>query len=584
MALKSDLNIDKVSFFDFETYKVYNTLKKLNGSIELYGMKDIDGFDYPVDIYAPNGIPTLNVNGETIIEVKHTLTYSSLKNTEFIFQTHKYNLLVVYFKKTISVTDDKCKDGRFLKFIDYKSLHNRSKKESAESFYFDKQKKWKENRDNLIDEACKVVKHGNNVLFLGAGVSASANMPSWEKLLQSLMGEVSILKQDTLDAFKHLNTHIYEQCGDSNLIMARYLQIAIKSSGNKDTFASIIQKYLYSGEHTSNLLKNIAKIIKEKKVNEVITYNFDNILEQELESQGLKQSEDFTTIAKDAEVAGHNTLPIYHVHGIIPENGPTDTVVFSEEQYHERYKDAYHWSNIEQLHAMSRMHCFFVGLSMIDPNLRRLLDISRRINETDKIGHYAFLKRTKIDDYCITDIKKTCKYMHISESLIDRKKQSDIYMLNYGILEKIYSELGVKVIWFEDFDELPQLISAVFNLKPYSNKSDTELNDLILSNLNSIQKIEDEVPKYDNVNLNIHDIYNYNNYINKNIKKYKELISNIEDMLNELIDRIEWDNIDNIIELQKSIPKFNGNISGFYDLFSTCFNAIKKLLNKNSKE
>lgn len=28
MALKSDLNIDKVSFFDFETYKVYNTLKK----------------------------------------------------------------------------------------------------------------------------------------------------------------------------------------------------------------------------------------------------------------------------------------------------------------------------------------------------------------------------------------------------------------------------------------------------------------------------------------------------------------------------------------------------------------------------
>lgn len=434
MALKSDLNIDKVSFFDFETYKVYNALKKLNDGIELYGMKDIDGFDYPVDIYAPNGIPTLNVNGKTIIEVKHTLTYSSLKNAEFIFQTHRYNFLVVYFKKTISVTDDKCEDGRLLKFIDYKSLHNRSKKESAESFYFDKQKKWKENRDNLIDEACKVVKHGNNVLFLGAGVSASANMPSWEKLLQSLMGEVSILKQDTLDAFKHLNTHIYEQCGDSNLIMARYLQIAIKSSGNKDTFASIIQKYLYSGEHTSNLLKNIAKIIKEKKVNEVITYNFDNILEQELESQGLKQSEDFTTIAKDAEVAGHNTLPIYHVHGIIPENGPTDTVVFSEEQYHERYKDAYHWSNIEQLHAISRMHCFFVGLSMIDPNLRRLLDISRRINETDKIGHYAFLKRTKIDDYCITDIKKTCKYMHISESLIDRKKQSDIYMLNYGIL------------------------------------------------------------------------------------------------------------------------------------------------------
>ena len=69
--------------------------------------------------------------------------------------------------------------------------------------------------------------------------------------------------------------------------------------------------------------------------------------------------------------------------------------------------------------------------------------------------------------------------MHISESLIDKKKQSDIYMLNYGILEYIYSELGVKVIWFEDFDELPKLVAKVFNLNTYSEINNVDLIDLI---------------------------------------------------------------------------------------------------------
>lgn len=581
MASKSKINIDEVDFFDFTTYEVYSTLKKDNPNIVLNGMKDVEGFDSPVDIYAPNGINSLDIKGETVIEVKKIITYSAMKNVEFMFKNHNCNILVIYFNKTISSVDDidKDEDGKCLRYIDYKSLKSSSKKKSEDNFYFAKQNKWKENRDKLIEEAREIISQGNNVLFLGAGVSASAKMPSWEKLLQSLMSEVSILKKDTLDAFKQLDTHVYEQCGDSNLIMARYIQLAIKLSGNKENFASIIQKHLYSNskEHKSELLTNLAKVIKYKKVNEVITYNFDNILEQELECLGLTESEDFTTIAKDAEVSGHNTLPIYHVHGIIPEKGPTDTIVFSEEEYHERYKDAYHWSNVEQLHAMSRMHCFFIGLSMVDPNLRRLLDISRRINKTDKIGHYAFLRRVKIDDYCITDLKKTCKYMHISESLIDKKKQSDIYMLNYGILEYIYSELGVKVIWFEDFDELPKLLAKVFNINPYSEINNIDLIDLVEKNLKDIESIENGIPKYNPITMNTSDICQYIAYINDNSKKYKKLIYETDEMLKELTNKIDLNNI-NIQDLQKNIPKFNGNFRGYYELFSIWFNSVKQLI------
>ena len=63
-------------------------------------------------------------------------------------------------------------------------------------------------------------------------------------------------------------------------------------------------------------------------------------------------------------------------------------------------------------------------------------------------------------------------------------------ILNYGILEYIYSELGVKVIWFEDFDELPKLVAKVFNLNTYSEINNVDLIDLIEKKLIDLKSNE----------------------------------------------------------------------------------------------
>lgn len=118
------------------------------------------------------------------------------------------------------------------------------------------------------------------MLFLGAGVSMSAKMPSWTDLLKGLMSEVRQLKGDALDAFKELNSHVLEECGDSYLVMARYLQTAIKLYDDKLDFSLLIQRHLYNKEHSSFLLEVLATIVQQKKTDEVLTYNFDDILEQ----------------------------------------------------------------------------------------------------------------------------------------------------------------------------------------------------------------------------------------------------------------------------------------------------------------
>jgi hypothetical protein len=110
------------------------------------------------------------------------------------------------------------------------------------------------------------------------------------------MGEEKQLRVSTLEAFKELNTHVLDECGDSYLIMARYLQTAIKLYNDKTVFSELIQKYLYNDNNTSELLTQLALIVQQKKVNEVITYNFDDLLEQNLEKLQLKDSIDYTSI------------------------------------------------------------------------------------------------------------------------------------------------------------------------------------------------------------------------------------------------------------------------------------------------
>jgi hypothetical protein len=100
-------------------------------------------------------------------------------------------------------------------------------------------------------------------------------------------------------------------------------------------------------------------------------------VERDLATKGALHKSIYT----ESEVYDPDELPIYHVHGFLPEDDSKyndldkSTLVFSEEGYHHIYTDAYHWSNLVQLNSFRENNCLMIGLSMTDPNLRRLLDI-----------------------------------------------------------------------------------------------------------------------------------------------------------------------------------------------------------------
>lgn len=576
------LSFDNVEVYTYEAFCVAELLMAKD-NVSIKGMADVNGFAYPPDLYAPNGVPSLELTGPTVIEAKKTLSYATVKEMASMYETHgaNYNIVVVYFESTISkIPEESVERGKKIIYISFEKLNStRRAIKKPQIYYAEKAKKdWKQEREDIIRKAREFVAQDNNVLFLGAGVSMSANMPSWKDLLKGLMGEVKQLKDPTLDAFKELSSHVLEECGDSNLIMGRYLQTAISLYDNKSVFSELIQKYLYNDNNTSPLLMNLARIVQHKKVNEVITYNFDDLLEQNLENLGLRDSVDYTSISKDAEIKGHNTLPIYHVHGIIPKEGPVDTVVFSEEEYHKRYSTAYHWSNVEQLHALTRMHCFFVGLSMTDPNLRRLLDAAKVMNKSNNINHFAFLQRKNLENYCVSDVNKTCKYVHVSGSLIDKEKQKEIYDLNYAVIDSIFNELGVNVIWYEDHTkELPELVAKVFGVSQYEGMDKQELIALCEKRIDSIKKQEKKIFNPDLTDKDPVKIYMMMRYAREVANAYWMNVSEIHDMLRVLTDGIERDGMSKakFDEVQNCDHGFSDNMTGYGDLFTVWLRILK---------
>jgi hypothetical protein len=91
---------------------------------------------------------------------------------------------------------------------------------------------------------------------------------------------------------------------------------------------------------------------------------------------------------------------------------------------------------------------------MTDPNLRRLLEISSKNIERSK--HFAFMQRLSSSEFCYED--KNGK----KSKIIQNTDAADKFLDRHHTLnEELMKELGVTIIWYETFDDIPVIIRAV---------------------------------------------------------------------------------------------------------------------------
>lgn len=331
------------------------------------------------------------------------------------------------------------------------------------------------NNDDKLAQVADWYKSEQLVFVLGAGVSIAYGLPNWNTLLQKLL-LLTLQNDDSSDTDASILAKTFSSVFEpSSLISARYLQHHFqKSHPNANlAFESAIREILYSeitvNEH-SPLLKEIRQYCiaagRTPNLNSIITYNYDDLLEKCLGD--IEVDIPFAPIHASGMRNKPNELPIYHVHGYLPEHGQLtyrNKVILSEVGYHQQYLDSYGWSNLSQINKFKDFNCVFIGLSFSDPNLRRILDIAKKERGDDGIHHYCFKEK-----YDIAKAKQRLNTaIHGIDEGIDSELDVDGLTADLVSLAQKFDEndalsFGIGVIWVDSYDDIPTKLRAIRSL------------------------------------------------------------------------------------------------------------------------
>jgi len=318
--------------------------------------------------------------------------------------------------------------------------------------------------DTAIKHLKEAYTAGNLSLVLGAGVSFKFNIPTWDNLLQRLLVKTIEKESATALLISQLFSKVFNP---SPLVAGRYLQTYYDEldKKNKNRFEIEVQKALYETydeNSSSEVMDEIVRLClapgNSPNLDSIITYNYDDIIERKLKDKGIDMP--FQSVYGQSIDTAKNDLKIFHVHGFLPRDSKIsddNRITLGEFVYHEQYTNIYSWNNIVQINKFRDKVCLFIGTSLSDPNIRRLLDIANS-QKKQKTYHYIFKK--KIDKNTLH--KRIDAIFLQNPDIYDEKIKEKLlldetidFLIKYNSRyeEKDSESLGVKTVWVNEYDD-----------------------------------------------------------------------------------------------------------------------------------
>ena len=391
---------------------------------------------YRFDGYAPQGFD--NFTKPVVIEVKYNLRNMNLTS----LAADDENYISLYITNSVINYNDRLNriSGKNVYVWDQKIINSWAKEYPIDfySFYIKEIKDIEKRRplEEVLNFAKKIennkfllehlIEDKKISLSLGAGVSLDYGTKGWNQLIEDFYKEI----ED--DGKVDDSLAVQRKIGGTSLINGQFTQENLKDF-MKSLYSGLYGKFrLPIKQYQNATLKHVAKIVnrlKNSKKFNVITYNYDNYLEQELNDIECRYN-----VIYNEQMVSNDELNIYHPHGYLPFGTLAkqcslykDFIVFSESEYHKLYNNAYHWSVVLQHYLYRDNNYLFVGCSLTDPNLRRILETTQIKGKT-----------------------------HIALMLSDSLSIKDQF-----IIHRHFMRIGVECIWFKDEEELKIYLSML---------------------------------------------------------------------------------------------------------------------------
>ena len=282
--------------------------------------------------------------------------------------------------------------------------------------------------DKNLHDLIEDIKHKKQtVLFLGTGINYSHNKKMlWNDVMHEFIQNAIPLLNMTPDDINELrrtldpsfqgnrenNDNASEFTTESRVSVIKrllgndyvpLLQNTIYSQATPDSLKEGCDRYVMEGADSGNttfysLFAVAELILKHDNIRAVVTYNFDNLLTQALRL--LQQHPDYfsrkgrfprlnesvfwpTDIYSGwtDEPFDNASFPIYHPHGYIQPPGDLipnkrNQVVMSMEEFYDSARAVFSWQHATQIHFLTHYMCVYIGTSLTDMNMQRLLSFA----------------------------------------------------------------------------------------------------------------------------------------------------------------------------------------------------------------
>ena len=330
-------------------------------------------------------------------------------------------------------------------------------------------------QESITRLADQAMRHGL-VLFIGAGINGN-RMPQWRRLLEVLLDQALIYLVDRDAGLRSKDTRtrlrewfakehdVYACASMAKALLGDHYPDALRgvlyAEYDEDTFRKEWRKAAGVGETWGapfRFLVEVARLCQLPEVRAVATFNFDDLLEQVLQDEKVFLLGDAPPRQIHHLVAGKNLplaekaalpqgppLPVYHIHGIIETIRPItrpalSRTVFSRDEYLQTFTQAMDWETSTPLHLLRNYCSLWLGTSLADWNMLRLLQAAQR---TSKSPTSAF---------CLeSDASLRCDGLDAEGTRLARR-------LRRTLLE----DAGATMISAgADFDSLPETLSAI---------------------------------------------------------------------------------------------------------------------------
>jgi SIR2-like protein len=310
------------------------------------------------------------------------------------------------------------------------------------------------------------------VLALGAGVSMTSRIPKWTDLLDGLAR--AVMDGEGEDFFRGLIDRgvslpvmaslLEERCSGREEFIERVREVLYRDfpffpNGIPKPEAEQFVRHIKETNPTLHAIGSLCAIRDERtamyrtnpRVASIVTFNLDSLLQAYTRRRfGTRL---LRTIERASASSDRERICVYHMHGFLrfdkkardrTKEAP-DAVVLTEQDYFDFFNNPTSLFNYTFLYLLREYPCLFVGLSMQDENIRRLL-------------HYSKMERVRgfLNEGLGVDEARKKSLRHFAILHRTGAKHAD------RSVEQSLRQLGTEVLWIADYGEIPERIRGMY--------------------------------------------------------------------------------------------------------------------------